>query len=1001
MLFAINTRQVQADTSIPSNTDDTYSGGSWVGLRPQGPNELVNYNQTVTNEAVSSDSATEVMLSARIQSLQTGAPDASKLSFIVNTNSRHGITYNYAVQSLPSSYLINTATNTGIHCFTGQSANPCGAWIDIPTLVFYGAGGLSANYYKAWVSCDGYISVIGPSAAGVLGPGVIAAFSRALDCTYGNIWTWWDSSGGFYVAWDNVRGSSGHPQSFFIWVRAQSPPISPNGENAIEFWYSSVTPGDGFPTVIGIADQYGGRVVSIDPTLYQLNNQRVVLTATATRVKYLNSLKVSLTDTSGGSADSQAQVALDPSTNPPGNPLGYNILVNPSGPPTIDLPDYARVGLGAGSLVTSLSAGRVAAGLTVLTSGLEVIDPAVGAILLGIDSYNILVQNYRNAQQITYYTQTSPGDSSPAFIRAWAAQSGLSYPNQAPVDASLAGKATWTLWDQLRNFPHHLTITATVGYSDIQSEMGADTYTVSVSDQLDINPGYKILYDGFEANHFVDGWARTGTWQVTNTCPLFNGSPNCIQGSYLAWSGSQSSSMIAPLILTLGNMINYRQVVVYLHFWVSFDPNSNGYVAISYQDSGTWHPWTIYGGTMSTDGARAKTAYTQWINARLVIPNTATAIGFTYSTQSSTNPGQGFYMDDIYVLGDGPVNSADVQVQGQLTTNPAQYHSVPVSMDNGPYYGTTDHFLEPLGTSHTLTAVSSFTDGTGSYSFASWLGGATSPSTTVTVNGPQTIIATYNVVPDFTVSTNPSSLTVIAGSSGTTAVFVTSRNGFAGSVSVTAYPPAGMTASPSPKSVNLVAGGQATYNLNIVAGTSIGGYDVTLTGTSPSAPSTSAVIHVTVVSVGGCNPCGGGSVATGTMITLASGSLIPVQKLKTGMQLLSYDLTSHQFVPSTITKFVSVKTNNFMVINTTAGIPLVTDQNQAQKIYVMFPNGTQTMLPVTLLQVGYYVFSVPTLSWVQITGLYYHTGGSYTMYDIYNSPPGNYIANGYLDPFKD
>ena len=139
MLFAINTRQVQADTSIPSNTDDTYSGGSWVGLRPQGPNELVNYNQTVTNEAVSSDSTTEVMLSARIQSLQTGVSDASKLSFIVNTNSRHGITYSYAVQSLPSSYLINTATNTGIHCFTGQSANPCGAWIDIPTLVFYGA----------------------------------------------------------------------------------------------------------------------------------------------------------------------------------------------------------------------------------------------------------------------------------------------------------------------------------------------------------------------------------------------------------------------------------------------------------------------------------------------------------------------------------------------------------------------------------------------------------------------------------------------------------------------------------------------------------------------------------------------------------------------------------------------------------------------------------------------------------------------------------------------
>jgi hypothetical protein len=990
-IVSMNTKQAHAATTISSNADDIYSGGSWLGLRPQGPNEIVNFNQTVTNEAVSSDSVAEVMLSARIISLQTGAPDSARLSFIVNTNSRHGVTYNYAMQSLLYPYGINTATNTGIHCYT--SVNPCGAWISIPTMVFYGAGGLGGNYYKVWVSCDGYISVVGPSARGALGPGVIAPLSKSLDCTHGNIWTWWDSSGGFYVAWDNVLSGS-RPQSFYLWVRAPGPPISQNGESNIEFWYNSVTQDDGL-TAIGIADQYGGRIVSVDPTLYQLNNQRIVITATdASKIKYLNSLKVSLADTSGGATDSQAQVGLDPLTNPPGNPLGYNILVNPSGPPTIDLPDYARVGLGAGSLVTSLSAARIAAGLPVLTSGLEFVDPAVGVTLLGIDTYNMLVQNYRNAQQISYYTQTSLTDPSPTFIHAWAAQGGVSYPNFAPVDASLAGSANWILSDTLsRNLPHHLTITATIGYTDNRGEMGADTYTVSTSVQLDMNPGYKILSENFEGGSFSPNyWTWTAPWQVVSTdqCPKFNGLPNCIQGTKLAWSNSQSNT-IAPLILTLGNLVNYNQVVIYLHLWTSV----TGQVSISYQDLGVWKQWTSYG-KQSTDGPRADTAYTQWINARLVVPTTTTAIGFTYSTTSDPSPGQGFYMDDIYVMGDGPLNSADVQVDGQLLTNPAQYHAVPVSMDNGPYYSTTDHFLELVGTSHTLTATSLFTDNTGSYSFASWSNGATSPSTTITVGGAQTILANYNVVPDFTVTTNPSSLTIDQGSSKTTTVYVTSRAGFAGSVYMRTTSPSGTTASPPSPSITIPPNGQASYILTITVGSSVpqGQHDVTLIGTSGSGLSNSGVVHLTI-------GAGGGSVAAGTMITLASGFQIPVQKLKPGMQLLSYDTEASRFVTSTVTRFVSVKTNNFMVINTTTGSPLVTDQNPAQRIYVMFPNGTRTMLPVTMLQVGYYLFNVPTLSWVGITSLNYHTGGSYTMYDIYNTAPGNYVANGYLDPFKD
>ncbi len=982
-LLSLNTKPVKAATTIPSNTDDNYSGGSWLGLRPQGPNELVNFNQTVTNDAVSSNNVAEAMLATRIYSLSTGSPDVVKLSFILNANSRHGVAYTRAgPESLPFPYGINTATNTGIHCNA-----PCGAWINIPEMVFYGAAGLSGYYNKVWVSPDGYISVLGPSTAGSLGPGVIAAFSRPLCAACGgNIWDWWDGNGGFFVAWDNVPSSS--PESFLIWVHSPTNfSNSPFGESGIEFWYSSVTQYDGIPTAIGIADQYGNRVVSYNPTLCcSLNNQRLVFTAT-TGPKYLNSLAVSIADTSGGVPDSNAQIVLDPSTNPPGNPLGNNVLLLSTVPvPTVNLPDYSRTALAVAALTAS----------TAGTAGL-IFGTGVSLVDLGLTTYDTLVESYWVPKQLTWYSQTSATDLNAAYIHAWAAQDGAAIPNVTPVDASLAAKVIWSLSDSQRNFPHHLTITATVGYTDATYQTGPDTYTVTDSVQLDVNPDYKAFYDGFESGNFnPNNWVATGTWQVTPTCPLFNGLPNCIQGSQLAWSGSQSNEL-APLILNLGNFVNYNQIVVYLHFWVSLNPGEQ--VTISYKNSGSWQQWTSYAGALSTTGARDKTAFTQWINARLVMPSTATAIGFTYYTGSQT-PGQGFYMDDIYVFGDGLGNSADVKVDGQLTGTGPLY-SVPVSMDSGPFYYTTDHFLETLGTSHTLTAKVFFTDNTGSYSFSQWLDGVTSASRTVTVSGTLAFIATYILVPDFTVTANPTSLTIGQGSSQTSTIYVTSRNGFVGSVMVTAYPPtgvSGISASPSSNTVSLLANAQVSYPLTITVGNSVpfGIYTVTVTGTGAGL-SNSVSITVTVT-CGGCG--GGGSVASGTTITLADGSEVQVQNLRAGMQLLSYDTATQQFVATTITRFVSVVTNNSMVVQTTSGQPLIMDQNPAQKLYVMLPNGTQTMLSVTLLQPGYYLFNVPTLSWVQITSIIYQTGGNHIMYDIYNTSPGNYIANGYVDPKK-
>jgi hypothetical protein len=133
---------------------------------------------------------------------------------------------------------------------------------------------------------------------------------------------------------------------------------------------------------------------------------------------------------------------------------------------------------------------------------------------------------------------------------------------------------------------------------------------------------------------------------------------------------------------------------------------------------------------------------------------------------------------------------------------------------------------------------------------------------------------------------------------------------------------------------------------------------------------------------------------------LADGSQVPAQNLQVGMQVLSYDMSNHQYVTSTITRYFSVVTYNQMEIYVGTGKPLIVDQNPAQKLYVQLPDGTVTLLSVTQLQTGYKLFNAVAQEWAPITALHYENGGRHVMYDIYTSDPGNYIANGILDPLK-
>jgi len=86
--------------------------------------------------------------------------------------------------------------------------------------------------------------------------------------------------------------------------------------------------------------------------------------------------------------------------------------------------------------------------------------------------------------------------------------------------------------------------------------------------------------------------------------------------------------------------------------------------------------------------------------------------------------------------------------------------------------------------------------------------------------------------PDFTVSATPSSVNIPAGSSGTTTVNVASLAGFAGMVSVSATSPAGITATPSPKTVT--APGSFALTISVAGSVASGSYTVTETGTSGS-----------------------------------------------------------------------------------------------------------------------------------------------------------------------
>ncbi len=148
------------------------------------------------------------------------------------------------------------------------------------------------------------------------------------------------------------------------------------------------------------------------------------------------------------------------------------------------------------------------------------------------------------------------------------------------------------------------------------------------------------------------------------------------------------------------------------------------------------------------------------------------------------------------------------------------------------------------GTSATSTLTVSTTVSTASGSYTVRVDGASSSTTNMTT------VSVTVTVPDFSISSSPSTLGVIQGSSSNSStITLTSLNGFSGTITLTStVSQAGLNLSFNPASVTISSGGSGTSTMTVSTSTTPPGfYTATINGMSSSTTNTTTVnITVTI-----------------------------------------------------------------------------------------------------------------------------------------------------------
>jgi hypothetical protein len=173
-------------------------------------------------------------------------------------------------------------------------------------------------------------------------------------------------------------------------------------------------------------------------------------------------------------------------------------------------------------------------------------------------------------------------------------------------------------------------------------------------------------------------------------------------------------------------------------------------------------------------------------------------------------------------------------------------------------------------------------------------------------------------------------------------------------------------------------------------------YIDSLNGNTGSSAGALAFDYYTGCSSGGGG--GGGCVLSGTLITLASGTQIPVQDLQIGQKVLSYNTHTGKIVTTTVYNNTAIHVSQVLDINN--GLLYASGLND-QPIYAQFQNGTQKWVELGQLTVGMKIFDPVTNSWTPVTSIQ-TISGSFTVYDLRtaNAQINNYVANGVLMDMK-
>jgi len=262
----------------------------------------------------------------------------------------------------------------------------------------------------------------------------------------------------------------------------------------------------------------------------------------------------------------------------------------------------------------------------------------------------------------------------------------------------------------------------------------------------------EALLDGFEAGRINLGiWNVTGAWSLS-TGPRYSSSyDGCYQGSLCVWSGTVHNRE-SQLVLNFSvsrTFVNYASLLLNFSLWV--DTNTNDVLYVDYFNNGNWNVAAQYSGLLSTTEPVNRTL-NGWFLPQLELPTTTTMTRFRYLTGCCENLYRGVLIDEVGVYMVGPGSFGKVIVTGHGSDSAPL--SVPVSMDDGPYFKTLTGNGFNIGLAflaspakHTLTVPSVFSDGSESYELVSWDDGSNSSSRLVTVPTAGNLQFTLRFVP--------------------------------------------------------------------------------------------------------------------------------------------------------------------------------------------------------------------------------------------------------------